>query len=137
MVASLEIQKAIEALKKQEKYRAMLTPIHRDLAYVKGALFEDYIHDMKIIQRFAALNRRAMMDMILSGMGLTPEEHFTTIHNYIDTEAMILRKGAVSAKRGEKLLIPINMRDGSLICVGKESGFRLCDILPGTCYNQL
>ena len=100
MVASLEIQKAIEALKKQEKYRAMLTPIPRDLAYVKGALFEDYIHDMKIIQRFAALNRRAMMDMILSGMGLTPEEHFTTIHNYIDTEAMILRKGAVSAKRG-------------------------------------
>jgi RNA-splicing ligase RtcB len=60
-----------------------------------------------------------MADVILSGMGLTEVDRFTTIHNYIDTDAMILRKGAVSAKYGERLLIPINMRDGSLICVGK------------------
>ena len=64
-------------------------------------------------------NRRAMMDEIVKGMKLHVTEQFTTIHNYIDTDAMILRKGAVSAKKGEKLLIPINMRDGSLICVGK------------------
>ena len=87
--------------------------------YVEGKLFEDYIHDMKIIQRFAMLNRKAMVERILTGMHLTPIETFTTIHNYVDTEEMILRKGAVSAKAGEKLLIPINMRDGSLICIGK------------------
>ena len=74
---------------------------------------------MKIIQSFAMENRKAMAEIILSGMDLTPEEQFTTIHNYIDTENMILRKGAVSAQKGEKLLIPINMRDGSLICVGR------------------
>jgi RNA-splicing ligase RtcB len=93
--------------------------IPKDLAYVSGALFDNYIHDMKIIQRFAVLNRQAMTEVILRGMGLTEVERFTTIHNYIDTDTMILRKGAVSAKRGERLLIPINMRDGSLICVGK------------------
>lgn len=74
---------------------------------------------MKIVQRFATLNRKAMVDVILEGMNLTEVDRFTTIHNYIDTDSMILRKGAVSAKKGEKLLIPINMRDGSLICIGK------------------
>lgn len=83
------------------------------------ALFEDYIHDVKIIQHFAALNRKAMGNEIVSGMKFDVAEQFTTIHNYIDTDTMILRKGAVSAKLGEKLLIPINMRDGSLICIGK------------------
>lgn len=95
------------------------TSIPKQLAYVSGELFDRYIHDMKIIQEFAELNRRAMMDEIVNGMKLHVAEQFTTIHNYIDTEAMILRKGAVSAKKGEKLLIPINMRDGSLICVGR------------------
>lgn len=110
------IHKTIKELKKR---RAMLTPIPKDLAYVEGLLFDDYIHDMRIIQQFAVLNRKAMTDVILRGMGLTRVEEFTTIHNYIDTDTMILRKGAVSAKSGEKLLIPINMRDGSLICIGK------------------
>ena len=109
-----EIQSTIEALKQEHRL-----DIPKELAYVEGKLFEDYIHDMKLIQRFAALNRRAMADIILDGMGLTVREAFTTIHNYIDTSAMILRKGAVSAGAGEKLLVPINMRDGSLICVGK------------------
>ena len=93
--------------------------VPRDTAYVEGDLFDDYIHDMRITQQFAVLNRQAMMDEILRGLNLTVEEQFTTIHNYIDTENMILRKGAVSARNGEKLLIPVNMRDGSLICVGK------------------
>lgn len=95
------------------------TNIPRQLAYVSGDLFRQYIHDMKIIQAYAMLNRQAMMDEIVKGMKLHVEEQFTTIHNYIDTDAMILRKGAVSARDGEKLLIPINMRDGSLICTGK------------------
>ncbi len=93
--------------------------ISHDMAYVSGTLFDDYIHDMKLTQQFAVLNRKAMVQVILKKMKLTPVESFTTIHNYIDTDAMILRKGAVSARKGEPLLIPINMRDGSLLCVGK------------------
>ena len=92
--------------------------VPRELAYVQGQLFEDYIHDMRIVQRFAALNRQAMTAAILEGMGWGELERFTTVHNYIDTESMILRKGSVSARKGEKLLIPINMRDGSLVCEG-------------------
>ena len=108
-----EIQKTIMALKKEHEL-----DIPKDLAYVEGKLFDNYIHDMKLTQQFAILNRKAMVDVILNGMGLTAVDIFTTIHNYIDTDAMILRKGSVSARKGEKLLIPINMRDGSLICVG-------------------
>ncbi len=109
-----EIQKEVKKLKKQ-----ILTDVPPTLAYLSGKLFEDYIHDMKIVQQYASINRKAMMDEMLRGMKFGAAERFTTIHNYIDTQAMILRKGAVSAKAGEKLLIPINMRDGSLICVGK------------------
>ena len=108
------IQKAIKTLKNTKT-----TNIPKQLAYVEGELFDRYIHDMKIVQEFAELNRQAMTDEILKGMKLHEEDRFTTIHNYIDTENMILRKGAVSAQEGERLLIPINMRDGSLICRGK------------------
>ncbi len=104
------------AIKKMQAERASAIP--KELAYVYGEGFDSYIHDMKIMQHFAALNRKAMVDTILSGLSLTAAEQFTTIHNYIDTENMILRKGAVSARKGEMLLIPINMRDGSLICRG-------------------
>ena len=109
-----EIQPTIDRLRQEHEIA-----LPRDLAYVEGRLFDDYIHDMKLIQYFAELNRKAMVEVILSGMGLTPVEQFTTIHNYIASDNMILRKGAVAAYRGQKLLIPINMRDGSLICVGK------------------
>lgn len=90
-----------------------------DFAYCEGQLFDDYVHDMKLVQQYAVWNRKAMLDEILTGMGLASFGGFTTIHNYLDTENMILRKGAVSAQTGEKLIIPINMRDGSLICTGK------------------
>ena len=109
-----EIQSAIDELRREHPIS-----IPKDLAYVEGKLFDDYIHDMRITQHFAVLNRKAMTDVILRGMGLTKVEEFTTIHNYIDTVKMILRKGSVSAEAGEKLLIPINMRDGSLICIGR------------------
>ncbi|MCK9217509.1 MAG: RtcB family protein [Firmicutes bacterium] len=112
--ASFYQREAYKALKKEKKAH-----MPRDLAYVEGELFNDYIHDMKIIQRYADLNRKAMIEEIIAGMKLRPLSQFTTIHNYIDTGNMILRKGAVSAKKGEILLIPINMRDGSLICAGK------------------
>ena len=99
-----EIQKELKKLKNLKQ-----TNIPKALAYVSGELFEQYIHDMKIVQHFAMLNRQAMMDEIIKGMKLHVEEQFTTIHNYIDTDAMILRKGAVSAKEGEQLLIPIGL----------------------------
>lgn len=89
-----------------------------ELASLCGADMEDYLHDMAIMQRFAALNRQIMKEVILEGLGIVDDGSFTTIHNYIDMDNMILRKGAVSAKKGEPLLIPINMRDGSLICTG-------------------
>lgn len=109
-----EIQKSIKAFKNTKR-----TNIPKQLAYVSGDLFDYYIHDMKIIQNYAQLNRQAMVSEIVKGMKIHIVDQFTTIHNYIDTDAMILRKGAVSAKKDEKLLIPINMKDGSLICVGK------------------
>jgi RNA-splicing ligase RtcB len=111
-----EIQNRINEIKMQNR-----ADIPKELAYVTGDLFDDYINDMKITQSFAAMNRKAMMRVILEGLGIENEsgyEYFTTIHNYIDTDSMILRKGAVSAKAGEKFLIPLNMRDGSLVCKG-------------------
>ena len=110
-------QKEIQSVLRQLKSK--YSPIPKPLAYVEGELFEQYLHDMRIAQRFANLNRQAMMDTIVKDMGFHVVEQFTTIHNYIDVDNMLLRKGAVSAQAGEKLLIPINMRDGSLICVGK------------------
>ena len=111
-------EKEIEAAVREHNSQAKkAVPDH--LAYVYGTAFDDYIHDMKIVQEFAMLNRKAMMDEIVRGMKLKVEDEFTTIHNYIDTEKMIVRKGSVSAQSGDRLIIPINMRDGSLICVGK------------------
>lgn len=107
-----EIQKTLKSMKKD-------SPVPKPLAYVEGDLLKQYLHDMRIAQEFARLNRQAMMDVIVKGLKLHAEEQFTTIHNYIDVERGILRKGAVSAQAGEKLLIPINMRDGSLICIGR------------------
>jgi len=109
-----DIQKELERMKKTR-----YATVPKALAYVQGSMFDDYIHDMRLVQRFAELNRKAITDEIVAAMGLHVEDSFTTIHNYIDTDAMILRKGAVSAKQGEMLLIPINMRDGSLLCMGK------------------
>lgn len=125
-----EVNELIERLKAEGKEKQIQseikkltstkhTNVPKHLAYCEGELFEQYIHDMKIVQQFAFLNRQAMIDEIIKGMGFHVTERFSTIHNYIDTDKMILRKGAVSAESGEKLLIPVNMRDGSLICTGK------------------
>lgn len=93
--------------------------VDKNLAFCEGRLFDDYLHDMAIVQRYAELNRRAIVQEIVKQMKFKISDRFTTIHNYIDLDAMILRKGAISAKAGERVLIPMNMRDGSLICVGK------------------
>lgn len=105
-----DIQKEIE----KEKVKT-----NRALSYVEGQTFEDYIHDMRIAQKFAKYNRKAIAEVIISEMGFNVEDSFTTIHNYIDLDEMILRKGAISAKSGEVVIIPINMRDGSIIAKGK------------------
>ena len=89
-----------------------------ELAYLQGEAKEDYLHDMALMQRFAAVNRQIIKEVILDGMKLHEADFFTTVHNYIDTEHNILRKGSVSAREGERLLIPLNMRDGALICTG-------------------
>jgi len=91
----------------------------RVLAYLTGPLFDDYLHDMGVIQRYADLNRKAIVKELEKRVKLKVVEQFTTIHNYIDLDSMILRKGAISAQKGERMLIPMNMRDGSLICIGK------------------
>ena len=125
-----EIKSLIDFLKKNGRTkeiqkeitnrRAELTnSIQKDRAYVSGDLFEQYLDDMKLAQEYALLNRSAIVESIVDEMGLTIEDRFSTIHNYIDTDKKILRKGAVSAEEGERLIIPMNMRDGSLICVGK------------------
>lgn len=112
-----EISKTLEKIK--EEHRKNVASIPYELAYVKGDNFNDYIHDMKVTQEYAALNRRVMANRIIKAMKLHELESFDTIHNYIDTDNMVLRKGAVAAYMGQKLLIPMNMRDGSLVCVGK------------------
>lgn len=108
-----EISDAIKAIERKE--------VNEALAYVEGDALADYLHDMAITQRFATLNRETMARTIVEGLGLDVDWTiaFHTIHNYIDIENGILRKGSVSAQKGERLIIPMNMRDGSLICIGK------------------
>ena len=89
------------------------------LAYLEGIHLKNYLHDVGIIQKYADKNRKTMANEIITRMGLTVEEEFTTCHNYIDLDHMILRKGAISAQKGEKLIIPINMKDGAIIGIGK------------------
>ncbi|MEK4128294.1 RtcB family protein [Solibacillus sp. FSL W8-0474] len=108
-----EIQKMIEAYKKENPF------VPKDLAYLVGDQFDDYIADMKLAQRFAHENRIQIAKTIANHMKWEFAEQFDSVHNYIDTDAMILRKGAVRAAKDEKLVIPMNMRDGSLICIGK------------------
>lgn len=109
-----QIESEIKKLKNTKR-----TDIPKHLAYVEGQAFDAYIHDMRIAQHFASMNRHAIVDVIIKNMGFHVVDSFTTIHNYIDLDNMILRKGAVSAQAGERLIIPINMRDGSPVCVGK------------------
>lgn len=106
-----EIEQALKNLKKPK--------ISKDLAYLEGESFKAYMHDMKIAQKYAEVNRKAMIQEIVKNMGWKVVDGFTTIHNYIDMENMIMRKGAISAQKGERVIVPMNMRDGSIIAIGK------------------
>lgn len=116
----------ISVLKSQGRERDIQREIEKErskindaLSYVQGETFIDYIHDMRIAQLFAEHNRKAIAEVIIREMNFIVSDSFTTIHNYIDMDEMILRKGAISAKKNEKVIIPINMRDGSIIATGK------------------
>jgi len=113
-----EIQKGLANLKNHYKKES---PIDKKLCYLEGQFMKDYLHDMDIAQIYSNINRIVMAQRIVKKIGLNYDDLkvFQTIHNYIDIENMMLRKGAVSAQKDEILLIPINMRDGSLLCKGK------------------
>jgi len=125
--ASKSVQDLIAQLKaqgRQKEIQAALkkmpaSKVEKNLAWLEDDLLEQYLHDMAIVQRYADINRKTMAANILRASGLTEADSFTTIHNYIDIKNGILRKGAISARAGERILIPINMRDGSLLCTGK------------------
>ena len=104
---------------KKEREELTEPDMPSDLCYLSGDPFKEYLHDVEICQKFARRNRELMTEIILDRTGMTGTDYFHTIHNYIDTKEMILRKGAIAAHEGEKVLIPINMRDGSILAVGK------------------
>ena len=110
-----EIQAALKQLREEKKERTLPD----DLCTVYGQDLEDYLFDVRICQAFARRNRERMAEILTERAGLTALEGFHTVHNYIDTDEMILRKGAIAAHEGEKVLIPINMRDGSVLAVGR------------------
>lgn len=114
-----EISQALKDYKYDPHIPEELYNIPFELAYLEGQLFDDYIHDMRIMQQFATTNRRAISDTIQCGMRWEIADEWETLHNYIDLDTMILRKGAISAKKDELAIIPMNMRDGSLIVRGK------------------
>lgn len=110
-----EIQKALEKL----NWKKRKTEIPEDLCYLEGKDFDDYLHDVEICQQYAKRNRELIAKVLLKKIGVLGKDEFHTIHNYIDTHEMILRKGAISANKGQKVLIPINMRDGSVLATGR------------------
>ncbi len=112
-----EIQNALKELEKE--YTSQVPDVPEDLCWLYGSFLEDYLHDVGICQRFARRNRERMAEIIVERTGMRDAEAFHTVHNYIDTKERILRKGAIAAHIGEKVLIPINMRDGSILAVGK------------------
>lgn len=110
-----EIQEALKTISWSEKEATM----PEELCFLYGAYFEDYLRDVRICQQFAKRNREKMAEVLMERTNMTGSDGFHTVHNYIDTEEMILRKGAIAAHSGEKVLIPINMRDGSVLALGK------------------
>ena len=112
-----DIQPLLKELEKEYKDKKASMP--DDLCYVYGKYFHQYLHDMEICQKFARSNRELIAKILIGKTGLTAVESFHTVHNYIDIGEMIIRKGAIAAHKGEKVLIPINMRDGSVLAVGK------------------
>ena len=111
-----EIQKELKAMEKAFQLKEPTIPA--DLCYLYGSFMEDYLHDVELCQRFARRSREKMAEIILQRTGMDAKSAFHTIHNYINVDEMILRKGAIAAHEDELVLIPINMRDGSVLARG-------------------
>ena len=111
--------KTIDPAMREKWLKENKITVNKELCYLTGKDMEEYLHDVDIMQRFANDNRIEMLKTIIKAMGGEVLEHISSIHNYIDTKDMILRKGAISAHQGQVLVIPLNMRDGLLICRGK------------------
>lgn len=112
-----EIQEALKELEREFTPSPLDAPA--ELCWLYGTYLDDYLHDVAICQNFARRNRERIMIELLERTGLDASSVFHTVHNYIDTDEMILRKGAIAAHAGEKVLIPLNMRDGSIIATGR------------------
>lgn len=112
-------RKEIQSVLKQLHWEAKESTVPEDLCFLSGHYLEDYLHDIKICQEFARRNREKMAEILLSRVGITSGDSFHTTHNYIDTDEMILRKGAIASYSGERVLIPVNMRDGSILATGR------------------
>ena len=112
-----EIQAALKAL----HWKSHETTMPEDLCYLYGAYLEDYLHDVEICQQFATRSREKMAEIILARLGLEAQDAFHTIHNYIDIHERILRPGAIAAHKGERVLIPINTRDGRVLAVRQDT----------------
>ena len=123
-----DIQAALKAIEWTERE----SEIPDDLCFLYGQYFDDYMHDVELCQQFALRNREKIAEILLERAGLAGTDGFHTIHNYIDTKSGVLRKGAVSAQKDEQLLIPINMKDGSLLCVGKGNSQWNCTAPHGS-----
>ena len=112
-----EIQAALKELNRNFETQTLDAP--EDICWLYGKYLDDYLHDVEICQQFARRSREKMAAILLDRTGMTASDAFHTVHNYIDTQEMILRKGAIAAHKGERVLIPINMRDGSVLAVGR------------------
>lgn len=110
---SSEWQKQIENLKH------ITLHVNKEMAALDGQYLDDYLHDLNIAQQFAKENRNLIAKRIIDAMGWEVVDQFDSVHNYVDIEHMILRKGAISAREGERIIVPINMRDGSIVAIGK------------------
>ena len=110
-----ELQQALKTIVWTQKK----LEIPEELCFLYGEYMEQYLHDIAICQQFAKENRELIAQKIMEAMSWEPQEVFHTVHNYIDVKENIVRKGAISAKKGEKVLIPINMKDGSILAIGK------------------
>lgn len=105
----------------QKRLKAQELSVPYEMTWLEADLMESYLHDVQLVQQFASLNRQAILDEIAKGMKWKILDSFESAHNYVDLSGnkKILRKGAVSAKAGEKVIIPVNMRDGVLLGYGK------------------
>lgn len=131
LVAQGRQQEIETELQKLKKTQVAVNGTDKQLAYLTGDLLADYLHDMSIAQEYASLNRKSMLDFIVHKLNVSILDRFDSMHNFVDTKAGIIRKGATSANKGERLIIPLNMRDGSLICVGKGNSDWNCSAPHG------